>query len=158
MACAWHRMASSERYNARSYERIKNMYSELMSGSSNPFFGKQHTPETIERIRQQKIGKSVNKGAHLSPEKRAKISAALTGRKLSEETKLKIGNSCRGKKNPAISKALTGRVVSMESRGKLRQAALMQWQHQKAAIIAGTRTIPTPDEAVAELPVMVWPV
>lgn len=61
-----------------------------MCGERNPFFGKTHNPETIERVRIKKIGKSVNKGAYQSPEKRAKISAALKGRKVSDETKEKI--------------------------------------------------------------------
>jgi hypothetical protein len=61
-----------------------------MSGEKNPFYGKKHTPEAIEKVRLQKIGKSVNKGAYQSPEKRAKISAALKGRKISDETKEKI--------------------------------------------------------------------
>jgi hypothetical protein len=52
-----------------------------MKGERNPFYGKKHTPETAERIRLQKIGKSVNKGAYRSPENRAKISASLKGRK-----------------------------------------------------------------------------
>ena len=100
-------------------------------GELNPFYGKKHTPEMVEHLRQQKIGKSVNKGAYRSPEQRAKISAslkgrknpavskALTGKKLSEETKLKISKSGKG------------RVVSPETKEKIRQAALKQWDRQK---------------------------
>lgn len=111
-----------------------------MIGERNPFYGKKHSPEVIEKIRVQKLGKSVNKGAYQSPEKRAKISAslkgkknqavalALTGRKLSEETKAKIAEA--GKK----------RIWSNETREKIRQASLAQWaryhangnQHTKA--------------------------
>lgn len=102
-----------------------------MKGERNPFFGKKHTPETAERLRLQKIGKSVNKGAYQSPEKRAKISAslkgrknpavsiALTGRKLSDETKKKIGAASKG------------RVFSDEAKEKLRQAALKQWERKR---------------------------
>ena len=103
-----------------------------MKGKRNPFYGKKHTPETAERLRLQKIGKSVNKGAYRSPEQRAKISASLKGRK-----------------NPAVSKALTGRKLSqetiekikesrkgythsMETREKLRLKAKKQWARQKA--------------------------
>ena len=98
-----------------------------MCGQRNPFFGKTHDPETIERVRLKKIGKSVNKGAYQSPEKRAKISAslmgrknpavsaALTGRKLSDETKAKIAEA--GKK----------RIWTDETREKIRQASLAQW-------------------------------
>jgi len=103
-----------------------------MKGERNPFFGKKHTPETAERLRLQKIGKSVNKGAYQSPEKRAKISASLKGRKnpavsarlkgqkLSEETKRKIGEASKG------------RVASDETREKIRQAALAQWAKYRA--------------------------
>jgi len=103
-----------------------------MKGERNPFYGKKHTPETAEYLRQQKIGKSVNKGAYRSPENRAKISASLKGRK-----------------NPIVSKALTGRKLpqetiekmkesrkgythSMETREKLRLKAKAQWAKQKA--------------------------
>ena len=98
-----------------------------MKGDRNPFFGKKHTPETAERLRLQKIGKSVNKGAYRSPEQREKISAALkgrknpavsialTGKKLSDETKAKIAEA--GKK----------RIWSHETREKIRQASLAQW-------------------------------
>jgi hypothetical protein len=98
-----------------------------MKGERNPFFGKKHTPEAIESARQKKLGKSVNKGAYRSPEQRAHlsslfkgkknplVSAALTGRKLSEETKAKISEA--GKK----------RIWSDETREKIRQASLAQW-------------------------------
>lgn len=98
-----------------------------LHGKLNPFYGKKHTLETIEKLRSQRLGVSVNKGAYQSPEKRAKISASLTGRKnpkislklkgrkLSEETKEKI--SLSGK----------GRVFSDETKEKLKQAALAQW-------------------------------
>ena len=103
-----------------------------MIGERNGFFGKKHKPESIELARQKKIGKSVNKGAHRSPEQRAKISAslkgrknpatalALTGRKLSDETKAKIAEA--GKK----------RVWSDETREKIRQASLAQWARYHA--------------------------
>ena len=98
-----------------------------MSGEKNSFFGKKHKPESIEAARQKKLGKSVNKGAYRSPEQRAKISAALkgrknpevsialTGRKLSDETKAKISEA--GKK----------RICSDKTRQKIKQAALAQW-------------------------------
>jgi hypothetical protein len=111
---------------------LENGTDGALSGSDNPFYGKKHTPEMTEHLRQQKIGKSVNKGAYRSPENRAKISASLKGRK-----------------NPVVSKALTGRKLpqetiekikesrkgythSMETREKLRQKAKAQWAKQRA--------------------------
>jgi len=102
-----------------------------MKGERNHFYGKHHTPETIERLRLQRIGKSINKGSYISPEHRKKISeslkgrknpsvsAKLKGRKLSEETKQKI--SAAGK----------GRKFSDEAKEKIRQAALRQWERQR---------------------------
>lgn len=104
-----------------------------LAGELNGFYGKKHTPEMTEYLRQQKIGKSINKGAYRSLEQRAKISASLKGRK-----------------NPAISLALTGRKLpqetidkikesrkgythSMETKEKLKQKAIAQWARQKAA-------------------------
>ena len=101
-------------------------------GEKNPFYGKKHKPEVVERLRAWRTGRSINKGAYQSPEKRAKISAALKGRKnpeasarlkgtkLSEETKRKIGEASKG------------RVVSDETREKIRKAALAQWAKYRA--------------------------
>ena len=106
-----------------------------MAGEKNSFYGKHHTPETIERLRLQRIGISVNKGAYRSFENREKISASLKGRKnpvtgaklkgrkLSEETKQKI--SAAGK----------GRKLSDEVKEKIRQAALRQWERQHAKLM-----------------------
>lgn len=111
---------------------LENGTDGALNGSDNPFYGKSHTPEMTEHLRQQKIGKSVNKGAYRSPENRAKISAslkgrknpavsqALTGRKLSEETCKKISIAGKGRKH------------SMETKQKLSQMAKAQWVRQKA--------------------------
>lgn len=103
-----------------------------MKGENNPFYGKKHTPETAERLRLQKIGRSVNKGAYRSPEQRAKISASLKGRKnpvVSEKLK---GRTLSQETKDKISKSGKGRIVSMETRQKIREAALKQWSKQKA--------------------------
>lgn len=50
-------------------------------GERNPFYGKHHTPETIEKSRQANIGKPAwNKGKHPNAETRAKMSAAAKAR------------------------------------------------------------------------------
>ena len=125
-----HNVANSDKWANIIPETGRNGAS--LSGDKNPFYGKKHTPEMIEHLRQQRIGKSVNKGAYRSPEQRAKISAslkgrknpatskALTGRKLSEETKQKISNAGKG------------RIVSDETKEKIRQKAIEQWARQKA--------------------------
>ena len=61
--------------------------SAAMSGANNPFWGKSHSPETLERIQQGKRARSgprkrtgPPKGFKHSPEARAKMSAALKER------------------------------------------------------------------------------
>ena len=103
-----------------------------LKGEKNPFYGKKHSPETIERIRQKNTGKSFNKGAYRSPEQRAKISASLKGRKNPE-----VAERLRGRKLPkeTIAKMLEtrkGYTHSMETRAKLSQKAKEQWARQKA--------------------------
>lgn len=130
MACAWNRMSTSKRYGSKQYEFLRNQYRQQMTGGNNPFFGKTHDKETIDRIRLQKIGRSVNKGAYQSPEKRAKISASLKGRKNPV-----IAEKLRGRKHTEQHRlnAINGRKGhkhSMETKEKLRQATIRQWARQ----------------------------
>ena len=115
MACAWHRMATAKRYTSKQYEVLKKQYALIISGENNPFFGK-----------------SYNVGAYRSPEQRAKISKSLKGRKrldlsiafkgkkLSDETKRKIGDARKGK------------TFTPEVKEKIRQAAIAQWARYHA--------------------------
>lgn len=132
MACAWHRMSTNERYNSKQYANLRNQYRQLMTGSNNPFFGKTHSSETIERIRTQKVGKSVNKGAYRSPENRAKISASLKGRKNPASSERQRGKTLSDETRKKLSEAAKGRVFSMETKEKIRQAAIAQWAKQKS--------------------------
>jgi predicted GIY-YIG superfamily endonuclease len=59
--------------------------------------GVSFTDERKEKIRLSKLGKSVNKGVSKSEEHKRKIAESLKGRKLSEETKLKISNTLKNK-------------------------------------------------------------
>jgi hypothetical protein len=119
-----------------------NMVEELgkngasLKGERNPFYGKKHSKESLQKIRLFKAGVSVNAGVPKSKAHREKLSAALkgkpnplaaeklTGKKLSAETKRKISEAGRG------------RTFSNESKEKIRQAALRQWaavREQRAA-------------------------
>lgn len=98
-----------------------------LSGERNPFFGRKHKPESIESARQKKLGKSINKGAYQSPEKRAKISASLKGRKNPAVSKALTGRKLSDSHRENVIKALKGRTVSNETREKIRQASLAQW-------------------------------
>jgi hypothetical protein len=106
-----------ERYKtkitARVYESIKEEYAQLQSvkftGKGNGFYGKKHTEEAKERIRQKNLGST------LTPEQRAKISAKQTGKKrapFSAEWKANLiaahtgeGNGMYGKKHSDEAKA-----------------------------------------------------
>lgn len=98
-----------------------------MKGEKNPFYGKKHSPETAERLRLAKIGRSVNGGKPKSAEHKAKLSAALKGRK-----NPKVAEKLRGRSLPAetrakIAEAGKKRICSDETREKIRQASLAQW-------------------------------
>ena len=123
---------SQENNIVESYEWA-NLVEELgkngasLKGERNPFYGKKHSKESLQRIPLFKVGVSVNAGVPKSKEHREKLSVALkgrpnalvaeklTGKKLSAETKLKISEA--GKE----------RTFSDESKEKIRQAALRQW-------------------------------
>jgi hypothetical protein len=100
-------------------------------GDKNPFYGKHHSEETKQKLKLAITGKSYNKGAYRSPEQRAKISAALKGRKNPAVSKALTGRKLSEETKRKISEGGKGRVFSMEAREKIRQAALKQWQRQK---------------------------
>jgi hypothetical protein len=112
---------------------LENGTDGALNGSDNPFYGKKHTHEMANHIRQQKIGKSINKGAYRSPENRAKISASLKGRKNPEVAAKLRGRKLSEETRKKISESAKGRKFSMESIEKIRQAALKQWARQKGA-------------------------
>jgi hypothetical protein len=104
-----------------------------MKGERNPFYGKKHNPETAERLRLAKIGKSVNKGAYRSPEYRAKMSALLKGKPNPLVAEKLRGKTLSEETRKKISVAGKGRVFSPEAREKIRQAALRQWAKVRQA-------------------------
>ena len=111
---------------------LENGTDGALNGFDNAFYGKKHTPETVEKIRLQKIGKSVNKGAYRSPENRAKISASLKGRKNPEIAEKLRGRTLSAETCKKLSDSAKGRKFSMESKEKIRQKALAQWERYRA--------------------------
>ena len=108
---------------ARVYESIKQEYVELQSkkftGKGNGMFGTQHTQEAKDKIRQKNLGKKLTaeqienlkravtgkKKPPFTDEHKAKLSAAGSGKNnanygktASEETRKKIGDKIRGRK------------------------------------------------------------
>ena len=108
---------------ARVYSKLKEEYSQLQSkrftGEGNGFYGKTHTPEARAKIsaansgrvqseeekQKQKTAMTVKKRAQFSEEWLEKLSAAHRGEnnnrygvEVSEETRKKIGDKLRGRK------------------------------------------------------------
>lgn len=74
-------------YECKSEEEmmlIKNKIGESLKGENNGFYGKHHTEETKEKLRQANIGK------YISDEQKRKISESLIGHYMSDYTKKKI--------------------------------------------------------------------
>lgn len=74
-----------------------------ISGEKNPMYGKHHTEETKEKLRQKNLGKK------LTQEHKDKISKSSKGRIISEETKKKMGENhwdCSGGKHPKANKVV----------------------------------------------------
>lgn len=87
-------IAGSTRGVKKSQEERKQM-SERASqriGALNPFYGKEHSEETKEKIRKRKLNQKV------SEETKLKLSQAHTGKKFSEERKMAISRGLKGKK------------------------------------------------------------
>ena len=85
---------------ARVYESIKQEYAELQSkqfaGVGNGMFGKHHTQEAKDKIRQKNLGKK------LTPEQIEKLKKATTGKKkppITEEHRAKLSAAKQGKNN-----------------------------------------------------------
>jgi group I intron endonuclease len=76
----------------RHTDDTKRAISESLQGDKNPFFGRKHSQESIERMRLKLTGKKA------SPETRAKLSAAAKGRKIDPKTIEKIANANRGRR------------------------------------------------------------
>ena len=139
---------------SRVYESIKQEYSEIASkngmGEKNSMWGKTHTTEAKEKIRQKNLG---NK---LTPEQHARLVANTTGKKkppvtkehkaklssnhkskqpnfngsLSEETRKKIGDKLRGRKQTEEEKL----VRSLANMGKKREKKLCPHCNQHIAV------------------------
>ena len=158
-----------KRYEAtpEEYEEAKKAISKAMSGrtvsdetkkkqsniakerfsvpENNPFYGKHHTEETRNIIRQKNKGKtSPNKGKPLSEETKQKISKAKKGRPLSDaekEAHILVGNKLKGRKlteeqKAKISAANKDKVISEESKKKMSDAKKgkrPEWLYTKVA-------------------------
>jgi len=136
--------SGQERYNtkitARVYESIKQEYSALQSeslkGNGNGMYGRTHTPEAREKIRQKNLGNI------LTPEQHAKLVKNITGKKkppFTKEHKTKMSIAKQGKSNN-----MWGKTHSEETRDKQRAKAIGRKQsaetiQKKADAIRGSK-------------------
>lgn len=93
----------------RPSEEAKRKRSTASLGEKNPFYGKTHSKETIEKL----------KNRYISPETRAKISQAKKGRKAPPELREKLSMLRRGTLNHFY-----GKTHAPETRQKIREARL----------------------------------
>jgi hypothetical protein len=105
---------------ARVYSKLKEEYSQLQSkrftGEGNGFYGKTHTPEAKAKI------SAANSGRVQSEEEKQKQKAAMTGKKrapFSEEWLAKLTETRQGERN-----GMYGKTHSEETRQKIRERAL----------------------------------
>jgi hypothetical protein len=148
-----------QRYNtkitARVYENIKQEYAKLQSktlkGKGNGFYGKKHTPEAREKIRQKNLGNKLTpeqyarlvanttgkKKPPITDEHRAKLSAAQSGKnnprygvEVSDDTRKKIGDKLRGRKQTEEEKLARG----LANMGKKREKRLCPHCEQLVAV------------------------
>jgi group I intron endonuclease len=105
-------------------------------GDKNPFYGRHHSRDTIEKIRRPGLGR----GRHLSDETKRRLSHSCMGRRHTEESKIKMSKSRRGKKHSAatrtkMSLALMGNTRwlgkkhSRESLERMAEARRKYWEN-----------------------------
>lgn len=118
-------------YNAAAYALVKKQIaaakSEMYEGENNPFYGKKHSPETMEKMAQNRPDmngrNNPNYGNKWSEERKQKMSEQKTGKKHSTPSPLR-GRKIDEKTREKISLAMMGRITSEETRIKLSESKL----------------------------------
>jgi hypothetical protein len=94
--------------------------SESKTGENNSFYGKHHTEESKEKNRAAHKGKPAwNKGIPMSDEQKEKLRQSKSGKKASEETRIKMSES--HKKNPV--KYWEGKKLSEDHKKKIAETS-----------------------------------
>jgi len=137
MLCAIIRMAHSNqpqrvKIPSRIYNRVKaeqaEMQSKLFRGENNPFYGKKHSEETKQKLREARVRQVERQGDTMTAEAREKLSVAAKGRILTDDHKAKIGQANKGKKRSNhyiqnMKNRMTGKIKSDSTIQKLRDSA-----------------------------------
>lgn len=99
-------------------KEFREKMSEITSGENHPMYGKHHTEETKQKIRENRKPLSGENhpmyGRHHSEESKRKISENSKGRKCTEEAKKKMSESRKGRVSPN-----KGKKASPETRAKM---------------------------------------
>lgn len=116
------KLIEREQYWIDLLDPVENGYNVLPTAGSN--FGWSHSEESKRKLSEANTGK---KHGPMSEEQKQYFSSLYKGRKLSDETRKKMGDSRRGKPRPphvidAVRQANTGRKLSQETRDKIAEA------------------------------------
>lgn len=107
--------------------------SEASLGTGNPFFGKRHTPESKEKIRQARLARG---GRLHSEESKERIRQSHLGKRFSDAHRQALSEAHL---NPSIeirkklSAAAKGRVISSEQKAKASATMKEVWRKKKEA-------------------------
>ena len=137
MLCAIIRMAHSNqaqriKMRSRTYERVKlekaAMHSIMFRGENNPFYGKKHSEETKQKLREARARQVERQGSTMTESARQKLSSSAKGRIFSQNHITKISLANKGKKRSqeckdATSARMSGHIKSEATLQKLREKA-----------------------------------
>ena len=154
----WAENDNQQRYkvNARLYEQLKQKHSDMkswvMTGERNGMYGKKHSEETIERMKEYQQNRPP-----MSEEAREKIRQSRLGKKWDDEYKKRM-SKIKKRQNAGENNPMYGKTHSEETRRKQSDAAKgrkysKETIEKRAAKIRGkkrpTRTCPYCNSTVA---------
>lgn len=116
-SCGWHMSEETKekirqkRIGVTLSEETRHLLSRKLSGEKNPWYGRKHTDEELEKMSANRKGKCAGEnnywyGKHLSEETKLKISKSKTGKTASEETRRKLSEAHLGSKNKGAKSVL----------------------------------------------------
>lgn len=71
---------NGKKHRLESIEKMSKTKTGMYSGKNNPFYGKHHTIENLEKNRIAHLGNTIRKGSHHTEESKRKMSISMKGR------------------------------------------------------------------------------